>query len=309
MIPGIDPKVDYAFKYLFGREHSQPVLIPLLEAVLRPPPGEGIAHLEILNPFHDKQALDDKLSILDIKARDQRGRLFNVEMQLLPERAFRNRVLYYWARLYGQQLQEGDDYLLLRPTVSICFVDNVLFPQTSAYHLAFQLRTEDHTFAFTEDLALRILELPKFTRSVEQLTEPLDVWLYFLRHGAQLDHGALPEALNLPGIRRALEDLTVLTQDQLERERYESRLKAQRDERSRLLYAEDEGMARGMARGLEQGLEQGREEGRTEILVRHIHFCQRLLKHPLTPAEQLREMPVEEMERFATQLESQVPSP
>ncbi len=69
MILGVDPKVDYAFKHLFGREASRPILIAVLNSVLRPPPGEEIRELELLNPFNPKEALDDKLSILDIKAR------------------------------------------------------------------------------------------------------------------------------------------------------------------------------------------------------------------------------------------------
>jgi len=80
MILGIDPKVDYAFKHLFGREATRPILIDLLDNLLDPAPGHEIRDIELLNPFNPKEALDDKLSILDIKARDQAGRQFNVEM-------------------------------------------------------------------------------------------------------------------------------------------------------------------------------------------------------------------------------------
>ena len=83
-----DPKVDYAFKHVFGREQSKPALMSLLDAVLQPAAGQNIASIELLNPFNEKEALDDKLSILDIKARDQSGRQFNVEMQMLAYGAF-----------------------------------------------------------------------------------------------------------------------------------------------------------------------------------------------------------------------------
>ena len=56
-----------------------------------------IADLQILNPFNDKNWPDDKLSILDIKARDRSGRLFDVEMQMLPRTDLRERLLFYWA--------------------------------------------------------------------------------------------------------------------------------------------------------------------------------------------------------------------
>jgi predicted transposase/invertase (TIGR01784 family) len=92
MVPGIDPKVDYAFKRLFGREPNRALSIHLLNAVLAPPPRGRVVDLDLLNPFNDKDRLDDKLSILDVKARDQTGRQFNVEMQLLASRYFRQRV-------------------------------------------------------------------------------------------------------------------------------------------------------------------------------------------------------------------------
>ena len=85
MILGIDPKIDYAFKRLFGMERNRDLLIDLINAVLDLPPGEQVAEVEILNPFNPQESSSDKLSIVDIKARDQQGRHFNVEMQMAAE--------------------------------------------------------------------------------------------------------------------------------------------------------------------------------------------------------------------------------
>src|SRR5438477_12056584 len=100
MILGIDPKVDYAFSHLVGREATRPLLINLLDRVLNPPSDHHIREIELLNPFNPKEALDDRLSILDIKAHDQAGRQFNVEMQMLAFRYYEKRILYYWAKLH-----------------------------------------------------------------------------------------------------------------------------------------------------------------------------------------------------------------
>ena len=56
-----------------GRPTSTPV-IDLTDQVLNPAPGHHIQHIDLLNPFNPKEFFDDKLSILDIKARDQSGR-------------------------------------------------------------------------------------------------------------------------------------------------------------------------------------------------------------------------------------------
>src|SRR5437899_1434994 len=94
----VDPKVDYAFKRLFGVETNAPLLIHLLNAVLQPPPGKLVREINLLNPFNDKEYVADKLSIVDLKARDQGGRQFLVEMQLLVPWVFPKRLLYYWAK-------------------------------------------------------------------------------------------------------------------------------------------------------------------------------------------------------------------
>ncbi len=64
--------------------------------------------MEILNPFIDKEALTDKMSVLDIRARTETRTLINVEIQLWNRRNIEKRTLYYWARMYAEQLEEGN---------------------------------------------------------------------------------------------------------------------------------------------------------------------------------------------------------
>ena len=285
-----DPKVDYAFKHVFGREESEPALISLLDSVLQPPPGQNIASLELLNPFNEKEALDDKLSVLDIKARYQSGRQFNVEMQMLAYGAFRQRALYYWARLYQSQLQEGEDYPLLRPTIAVVFVDTPLFPAVADHHLIFELRERRHQTLFTNQMAVHILELKKFNKSAAELVTPLDCWLYFLRHAEDLDADALPEPLNVPEVRWALGDLAMISQSERDRELYESRLKMRRDISTALSEAEEIGEARGQVR----------------IQILRIQSLQRLLRQAISSPERLQSLSLTDLEKLAVQLEVQL---
>jgi predicted transposase/invertase (TIGR01784 family) len=306
MILGVTPTVDYAFKHLFGRDSTRPILINLLESVLLPAPAHRIQDLELLNPFNPKETFDDKLSILDIKARDQSGRQFNIEMQMLAFRYYEKRILYYASRLHQQQLHEGDDYLKLQPTISISFLDHVLFPQVPDFHLRFRLLEDRHHFPFTGDLELHILELPKFTKSATELVSELDIWLYFLRHAEKMDTDALPAALERhPLVRRAMEELKMLTQTDQERERYEARRKAQLDYNTGLKVARMEGHEEGR----EEGRKEGRKEGRTEgekigEKIGEIRLCERLLQRPQTPTEQLARLSFEELTRLADELQT-----
>ena len=230
---GIDPKVDYAFKWLFGREEMASLLINLLHAVLNLSTNDRIVEITILNPFTSKMALNDKLSVLDIRARDQRGRQFNVEMQMLGYLSVRQRLLYYWCKGYTEQLQAGQDYDQLRPTISVCFVDDVILPGTDDYHSHFRLFDENHAMTLTDDLEIHILELPKFNKAPGEIETALDGWLYFFRHGPELDPADLPGLIDRPEIRQGLEGLMELSHTGIEREIYEERMKARRDEATR----------------------------------------------------------------------------
>jgi predicted transposase/invertase (TIGR01784 family) len=121
-------------KFVFGRESTRPILTGVLDSVLAPAPGRHIRDLEFLDPFNDKESLDDKLSNLDIKARDESGRQFNVELQMLADRYYEKRILYYTARLHQQQLQQGQDYLELKPTISIRFSIACCFTTSRGNH-------------------------------------------------------------------------------------------------------------------------------------------------------------------------------
>nr|WP_052315010.1 PD-(D/E)XK nuclease family transposase [Thiocystis violascens] len=98
----IDPKIDCVFKALLGADANRALLLHFLNAILGPALAAPIAEVEILNPYNDKEFLDDKLSIVDVKARDLRAR-----------------ILYAWADLYSAQLSTGADYRTLKPTYAI----------------------------------------------------------------------------------------------------------------------------------------------------------------------------------------------
>ena len=52
-----------------------------LNAILADDLVAPISEVEILNPYNDKEFLDDKLSVVDVKAKDSGGRLYQIEIQ------------------------------------------------------------------------------------------------------------------------------------------------------------------------------------------------------------------------------------
>jgi predicted transposase/invertase (TIGR01784 family) len=221
----------------------------------------------------------------------------------------------YWAKLHQQQLHEGHDYVELKPTISVSFLDHVLFPKVPAYHLRFRLLETSQHFPLTDDLEFHLLELPKFTKSAEELSSDLDKWLYFLRHAEKMDTEAVPAALQQqPMVLRALEELKMLAQTDAERERYEARRKALLDYNTAMKVARMEGREEGRSEGREEGRNQGRSEGReegrnqgrTEGAIERIHLCERLLNRTRTPTEELASRSLEDLIQLADALQAQV---
>lgn len=263
---GIDPKVDYAFKRVFGSEENRNVLLHLLNSLLADSLPSRIQHVQLLNPFSDKDGEEDKLSILDIKARDEAGREYLIEMQLFGHASFPERLLFYGAKHYSQQISEGEKFSNLRPVIVICFVNAILFPRMPGYHSRFELIDTKHGGRFTDQFLIHLVELPKFLDMFEPIDDDADRWTYFLRHGDEWDPATIPSFLNAPEFLPATGTLAMLAQTDKERERYEARLRFERDQAAREDDATERGLARGIAQGLSQGLSRGRaNEARTLI--------------------------------------------
>jgi len=134
---------------------------------------------------------------------------------------------------------------------------------------------------------------------LDELTTPLESWLYFLRYAEGLNPESLPESLDTPEIQQAMEALMMLARVDIQKEIYEGRIKARRDERMRLIDAFKEGWAKGYAEGYAEGLAKG-------VLIDRIEFAQKLLRREVTTREALEEMPLEELEELAVQLEREL---
>jgi hypothetical protein len=85
----------------------------------------------------------------------------------------------------------------------------------------------------------------------------------------------------------------MVPQSDLERERYEARLKFQRDMNARLRDAREDGLERGEQRG---------------VLIGRVQAYERLLQQGPTPPEALRGLSLEELVELADRLERQLPS-
>nr|WP_274601187.1 Rpn family recombination-promoting nuclease/putative transposase [Halochromatium roseum] len=163
-----------------------------------------VSSVEILNPYNEREFLDDKLSIVDVKARDGQGGLHQIEIQLLSYRDLPARISYGWADLYSSQLSSGESYSKLKPTYTIWLLAEDLLPDRDGYLHDFRLR-DAQGCSLIEHGGIWLLELNKF--HAERVNTEQERWLKFFKEGARLDSDALPVWMQTPEMRQAMSTL------------------------------------------------------------------------------------------------------
>ncbi len=262
----ISPRVDLAFKKIFGVEENKDLLISLINSIV----GEQdqVSEVTLLNPYNSKNFKTDKLSILDIKATNQDGKRFNIEIQISDEADYDKRALYYWAKIYTEQLKVAEDYSRLSKAIGIHILNFTSIPEVKKYHNVFHITEKETGLLYFKDLELHTIELKKFSNdSDEELADivlkvknVLDMWLAFLTRNDLLIADNLPKELNDPNLKKAISVLSVMNFTVEEREAYEDHLKWLRIEANTIKNYEQRGEVRGRAEGIVEGEAKGEKK-------------------------------------------------
>ena len=235
----INPKTDFAFKKIFGSQESKDILIGFLNAIIY----EGqdtIQDLVIIDPYQAPRIQGNKTSYLDVKATLANGTRVIIEMQVLSVLGFEKRVLYNAAKAFSIQLEAGEDYTGLNPVIALTITDFELFKGRDRVVSRYRLKERDDLVDYSEEFELVFVELPKFTKKVDELTNLLDKWLYFLK-SANLLVAVPPNMGEVPAINHAF---AIAQQSRLSAEELETFEKQQmfiHDNRNALLKAEQDG--------------------------------------------------------------------
>jgi predicted transposase/invertase (TIGR01784 family) len=257
----IDPKVDCVFKALLGSEENRNLLIHFLNAVLATELESPITEADILNPYNEKEFLADKLSIVDVKARDGAGRLYQIEIQLLNYRHLPARIAYTWADLYSQQLQSGQDYDRLQPTYGIWLLAENLLPDDDRYSHHFKLR-DDRGRSLLEHGGIWLLELEKFAG--ERVETEEQRWLKLFKDGDRLDTTTLPDWMNTTEMRQAMSTLEQFSEKERNYHAYQARQNFLREQRTLAKEREQAEREREQAEREREQAEREREQAERE---------------------------------------------
>ena len=306
---GIKPIVDFAFKKIFGTSNHPAALVGLLNAILDL--QEKIAEIELLNPFSYQDFADDKLIVLDIRARDVAGRWLNIEMQLSVEPGLRQRLVYYACSLYTDQLHQGDGYSQLRPAISICLLCDRLFPDTREAHHRFRLTDVEHNRVLDDTVEVHTVELTKYNLDEASITDATAVeqWAFFLRYADRYEPEQLRNLLPAPEFQEAIASAEAIRQKTEDRIMYDQREKAQRDYLWVIESARLDGLEKGRKEGRKEGMEKGEQVGLEKgALVGKIQLLRELLGDELGTTTELSECPIEQLSAIFNELQARLRS-
>jgi predicted transposase/invertase (TIGR01784 family) len=262
-----DIKNDIAFRKIFGNENKKEILISFLNAVLKLEGNKKITWVEILNPYQLPIVLGAKSTILDVKAKDKTGNEYIVEMQVTDKIGFAKRVVYYSAKSYSAQLNLGDDYYKLKPTIFIGIL-NFTFLKSENYlsrHLILDAETQEHKL---KDLDFNFIELPKFNKTEQELQTLVEKWIYFIKNADTLT--VIPSNLDDEGLKSAYKEADRNSWSKKDLEAYDYERMRETDEKAEKMLVEENKAKKMAINAIKKGFDNETIAELTELTVEQI---------------------------------------
>lgn len=253
----VNPFTDFGFKKLFGEEPNKDLLLDFLNELLKEEQGK-ITEITYLKNEHLDQDLNRR-AIFDLYCTNERGERFIVELQKTKQNFFKDRTVYYSTFPIREQAKRADWNYQLNAVYTIAILDFVFDEgknQPEKYRYDIKLMDKETCEVFYDKLTFIYLEMPKFSKTLDELESRFDKWLYVLRNLNKLDR--IPEKLKEKVFERLFETAEIAKFSTEQLNSYEDSLKYYRDLKNALDTAFED--------GIEQGIEQGIEKVAIELL-------------------------------------------
>ncbi|UTC61707.1 PD-(D/E)XK nuclease family transposase [Treponema sp. OMZ 787] len=245
---------DYAFKRIFGTEENKDVLQDLLECILDIP-TENIAGLELMDKEFHKDSISDKSGVLDVKLRLKNNTIIDIEIQNRWNSEFVRRTIFYWAKMYTENLKTGEVYTKLLKCITINIVGEG-FDLNNLIHSEYNVVEKHLNDKLSDELEIHFLNLAKVKeqdKNIEQdeKKKKLYNWLKFI----ETDDSEVRKMLaqESPVMAKANKTIEVMMQDPKEKWLYENRMKYEHDKASWKYVGYQEGIEAGIQQGLDKG--------------------------------------------------------
>ena len=259
----IDPRVDWAFKRIFGSEDTKECLITFLNGLFE----DELVIKDVTFAKTEKLGLrpGDRGVVFDVYCVTNEGKHVIVEMQKKEQEYFADRALYYTARAIVQQGVRGIWDYHLAPVYTVCFMDFVLDSPILKKFRTDLVLTDLQTHQRVSDrMRIVYLQLPLFDKHTEaECMDIFDCWIYIMKNMNMFEQ--MPFSEKYPVFRKLAEigDLRKLSREELEL--YDEDIKNMRDIYATRKFDEKRGMEKGIAKGRVEGRAEGKTEGKAEV--------------------------------------------
>ena len=290
----IDPRVDWAFKRIFGSEDTKECLITFLNGLFE----DELVIKDVTFAKTEKLGLrpDDRGVVFDVYCITDEGKHVIVEMQKKEQEYFADRALYYTARAIVQQGIRGIWDYHLAPVYTVCFMDFVSSsPILKKFRTDLVLTDLQTRQRVSDRMRIVYLQLPLFDKHTEaECMDIFDCWIYIVKNMNMFEQ--MPFSEKYPVFRKLAEigDLRKLSREELEL--YDEDIKNMRDIYATRKFDEKKGIEIGMAKGMAKGRAEGIEK--EKLATAHRLLSMGLSDEQVATAT---ELPLEEIQKLKEQ--------
>ena len=230
---------DEVFKLVFGRESTKDVMIEFLNQVIL---DRKILDLEFIDKEMHPIERDAKGTVYDMFCKTDDGSRIIVEVQRRKQPFYPERALYYSTFQIQRQVEAGAEYYDFLPVYVVSILDFKMDddPDANAVRTAYRLYEEASHKLLTDRVTFIFIELPKFTKTVEELDGNILEGMYFcFKNMTELE--SRPEVLDHQIFTKIFDVTELYNMDQDTRDKVLENMTTERDLRNQMTYAREEG--------------------------------------------------------------------
>lgn len=231
---------DFVFKRIFAKRGNEEFLKEFLSNLL----NLDIKGIEISQDVMlAKKVKEDKYGVLDIKAKLNDNIEVDIEMQVVDYGNIIERTTFYSSKMIASQLKLKEEYKEIRPVIIVAILNFDLFEFEEYITKAVTVADKHRDKIINKLITHYYIELPKFRNKKVSLDNKVNQWLTFID---SKDEGRIGEAMSKnENLKKANEELEVLSADEEARELAEFRESSLREMASAIRYGQDKGKAEG----------------------------------------------------------------
>lgn len=225
--------------------------------------------------------------------KDADGNRFVVEMQRARQKTFQERMVFYASKIISTfDVKKGGYNYRIPFTYVVAFMDFSIgkeyFRDEDKCFLHYLTKETEYETKLPGSTEYYFFDLTRFNKSLDEITDIRDYWLYLLREVSNLEEipVQVPKDSSFSSFFTAADRANYSEQENLE---YEKAMMNELDYENSMITAREEGFDKGVEKGREEGRVEGRAEGKEEGIFAERIRMTKALKSKNIPVHDIAE--------------------